>query len=191
MLRQDIQENPDNKELLHQIYYLDYVKIPSYFYNSSIVSLYSLLENSLNNLCDKIQSETNLVIRLNDLAGSNIIQKARKFLAKFANVDFSVVDKEWLRIVDFQKLRNLIVHQNAQLKNPDLNDNETEDYKILKRFESIDIDNSNRIFYITDGKILIEFLSLIENFMSDVSSQISKRSFKIFEIVDKPIDLPF
>lgn len=187
--QQDIKENPDAPSLLKEIYYLDFNKIPSYFYHSSIVSLYSLLENNLTSICDKIQSDTDLVIGLSDLGGVNIIQKARKFLIKFAAIDFSVVDKEWLRITDYQKLRNLIVHSNSQLKSSD-NNNGNDDFKIISKFKGIDIDNHNHIFYITNYKILIDFLKIIENFIQNIISQIEESSFRRFYFVSKDF-LPF
>lgn len=190
-LKQDIQENPDNEIFLRDIYYMDYIKLPSYFYHSSIVSLYSLLENNLNNICDKIQMDTGFVIGLSDLSGSNIIQKARKFLSKFAKIDFMIVDKEWLRISDYQKLRNLIVHQNSQLKSFDLSEKESEDIKTTKKFNGIEIDKHSQIFYITKGEILLDFLALIEKFILSIISQIDDRRFEKFSFVDIYGDLPF
>lgn len=188
-LQHDILENPDAEILLKEMYYLDFNKIPSYFYHSSIVSLYSLLENNLTSICDKVQSDTNLVIGLNDLGGVNIVQKARKFLIKFAEIDFSVVDKEWLRITDYQKLRNLIVHSNSQFKASD-NNNGNDDFKIISKFKGIDIDNHNHIFYITNHDILLDFLKIIEIFIQNIISQIEVSSFRRFHFVSKDF-LPF
>ncbi len=115
-LEKDIQDNQAIEVHLRDMYHLDFIIIPSYFYHSSVVTLYSLLENSLNSLCLIIQEETNFIVGLNDLTGSNIVEKARRFLAKTASIDFEELDNDWMRITDFQKLRNLIVHNNSQIK---------------------------------------------------------------------------
>jgi hypothetical protein len=177
MQKQDIHENPDSEAFFESFYYLDYIKIPSHFYNSSIVSLYTFFETNLNKICDKIQAETDLVIGLNDLAGSNIIQKGRKFLSRFVNVDFDQIDKEWIKITDFQKLRNLIVHQNSQIRN-----NSKEDAKIIEYFNGIKLEKDNS-FFITNADLLFEFLSLIEAFIINIYDQIEKKSFKKFQLV--------
>lgn len=177
LLNQDIQEDPDSEDFFKSFYYLDYIKIPSHFYNSSIVSLYTFFETNLNKICEKIQIEVDLVIGLNDLAGSNIIQKARKFLSKFVNIEFDQIDKEWIRITDFQKLRNLIVHQNSQIKN-----NSKEDHKILAQFNCIKLEKDNS-FFITDAGLLLEFLSRIEIFLVNIYTQIEHKSFRKFQLV--------
>lgn len=177
-LKQDIQEDPDSEDFFKSFYYLDYIKIPSHFYNSSIVSLYTFFETNLNTICEKIQMDVDLVIGLNDMAGSNIIQKARKFLSKFVNVEFEKkIDKEWIRITDFQKLRNLIVHQNSQVKN-----NSKEDHKVLAQFNGIKLEKDNS-FFIINADLLLEFLSRIEAFIINVYTQIENKSFRKFQLV--------
>jgi len=173
-LELDIQENPTLEYGLRGMYHLDYLKIPSYFYHSSIVTLYSLLENNLSFLCIKIQADTNLVIGLNDLTGHNLLEKARSFLVKVANIDFENVDKEWIRISDFQKLRNLIVHNNSQIKDRDSFE------KLLKKFNGIKTYELQNDFHIIDIKLIREFLSVIENFINKIILQIEERTFKQF-----------
>ena len=183
-LKEDILEEPENESFFKEIYYMDYIKLPSYFYHSSLVSIYSFLEKSLNSICDTIQRETDFVIGIGDLNGTNIINRSRKFLSKVAKVDFSIVDKEWLRITDFQKLRNLIVHQNSQLQQFNQNISSSNDIKIISRFSGIEVDESNKFFYIKDKIVLSEFIILIEKFMTDIITQIKNRQFRKFRIVD-------
>ncbi|WP_439185882.1 hypothetical protein [Carboxylicivirga taeanensis] len=192
-LSDDILNNPELEDTFRDFYLLDYIKIPCYFYNSAIVSLYSLLENNLNSLCEIIQTETNFVIGLNDLTGSNIIDKGRRFLIKIANIDFRKVDKEWIRITDYQKLRNLIVHNNSQIKNRET------DFKLLSRFNGIKTYSVEKDFHISDIKVISDFLALIKKFISSLIDQIEERKFKKFITAqvpypfdeDEKIELPF
>ena len=131
----------------------------------------------MNTICEKIQIEVDIVIGLNDLAGSNIIQKARRFLSKFVNIEFDQIDKEWIRITDFQKLRNLIVHQNSHIKN-----NSKEDHKILAQFNGIKLEKDNS-FFIINADLLLEFLSRIEIFLINIYTQIENKSFRKFQLV--------
>ena len=192
-LKEDIQKHPDQEYIFRDFYQVDYIKIPCYFYNSAIVSLYSLLENNINSLCEIIELESTLEIKLKDLAGSNIIDKGRLFLIKIGGVDFEKIDKEWFRIKDFQKLRNLIVHNNAQMRNTE------KDYKLMRKFKEINTYNINieKDFHITDISIVYEFLGLIENFINSILNQIEERQLKKNESDPKSLqysildDLPF
>lgn len=177
LLKQDILEAPDSEDFFKSVYYLDYIKIPSHFYNSSIVSLYTFFETNLNTICEKIQIEVDIVVGLNDLAGSNIIQKARRFLSKFVNIEFDQIDKEWIRITDFQKLRNLIVHENSHIRN-----DSKEDQKLLSQFNGIKLEKDNS-FFIISADLLFDFLSKIEIFLINIYTQIENKSFRKFQFV--------
>lgn len=193
-LKVDISKHPEQEDSFRNFYQIDYIKIPCYFYNSAIVSLYSLLENNINSLCEIIQAETNFVIELRDLAGSNIIDKGRRFLSKIANIDFDKIDKEWIRITDFQKLRNLIVHNNAQMKRP------VKDNNLISKFKEINTYETVKDFHITDISLVYEFLELIDKFIISLADQIEERQFKKFksarkhskfDIYEDVNDLPF
>lgn len=174
-LKVDIQKHPEHEESFRGFYEIDYIKIPCYFYNSAIVSLYSLLETNINSLCGIIQEETNFAIELSDLSGFNIIDKAKRFLSKVANINFEKINKKWNRITDFQKLRNLIVHNNAQMKNPE------KDCNLIRKFGGVNISGIGNDFYITDISLVYEFLELIEKFIVSILEQIEDRKFKKFK----------
>lgn len=188
-LKHDIYHYPELKDQLKDFYEIDYIKIPCYLYNSAIVSLYSLLENNIISLCNIIQLETNSPIGFRDLAGFNVIEKGKFYLEKIANLDFEKLGKEWSSITDFQKLRNLIVHNNAQMKNPE------QDIKLMSRVKIIRVIEQN--FYIKDISLVYEFLGLIEKFIISISDQIGDRKFKKFKSAleikkfDIYDDLPF
>jgi len=179
-LKADIVQNPSLEVHFRYMYHLDFIKLPSYFYHSSIVSLYSLLENKLNSLCDIIQKETELVIGVNEIVGSNIIQRARKYLVKFADIDFSKVENEWQRIADFQKLRNVIVHNNSQIEISNSNKDDNSTIKLLNKFKGVEIDKQDGIFLMTKIEILYEFQTIIEKFISMIIGQLSECDFMKF-----------
>src|SRR4051812_48933325 len=68
LMLQEIAETPENTLALEQIYDEEKLRIPSYFHHSTIVSLYSLLENNLNEICDIIVNKTDFVFKLNDIS---------------------------------------------------------------------------------------------------------------------------
>jgi len=191
-LEVDKKKAPGCEKGLEEIYRIDDLKLPSYFYHSTIVTLYSILESKLNEICRIIKQKTELVVDLKDMAGTNIIEKARKYLIFFAEVDFEIKQNDWKRITDFQKLRNIIIHHNF-LSEEVIN----EDKKISKAielFNSIEYLESSNEFFVKDLSIPEEFLLLIKNFILELVKQINERKFPIHKKVDKPKDfddLPF
>lgn len=103
----------DEKNEFDEYFYDDYymieeIQISMYRY-SVIVSIYSFLENSLNKLCTYLSKKHSYVITLDDLKGMGIV-RARKFLEKMAQVDFSAMNGEWSGLISLNKIRNCIVH---------------------------------------------------------------------------------
>ena len=76
------------------------------------------------------------------------------------------------------------MHQNSQLQQFNQNISSSNDIKIISRFSGIEVDESNKFFYIKDKIVLSEFIILIEKFMTDIITQIKNRQFRKFRIVD-------
>lgn len=181
LMNEEIKENLKDESTIRSIYYFDLIKLPSYFYHSSIVSLYSLLEMNLNTICEKVRKDIGLPIGIKDLAGQNIIQKARNYLCKLKLIDFEKIDKEWIALTNYQKLRNLIVHQNSQLLNS--NDVSNSDgYSIINHFKDIELDRFTNIFYIKDKEVIVEFLLVIEKFILNILDQLNSKEVRNIEI---------
>lgn len=82
---------------------------------STLVSVYSFLENSMNNLCSHLGSRHAYPVKLNDLRGEGIV-RAKDYLDKLAKVDFSALNGEWSHLKTLNKIRNCIVHSEGDIK---------------------------------------------------------------------------
>lgn len=190
LMKIDIQENERDENLYRNIYDFDSLKLSSYFYHSSLVSLYSLLEKNLNLICDQIKYDVGFNIGLEDFAGQNIIKTSKIYLTKLVKIDFDKIDKEWIAITNYQKIRNLIVHQNSQLKYSEINH---EHRKLIRSF-GIELDNSTHNFYIRNRNIIDKFLKIIEKFIFEILDQLTKKEIKNVEFKEddsSPFDIPF
>ena len=88
---------------------------PSKIRYSFLVLLYIVFETRLRAACDEITRRGNLDLKEKELKGSPI-ERARIFLEKVAKV--AVKDQvTWQSIVDFQKVRDCIVHLNGRVEN--------------------------------------------------------------------------
>lgn len=82
---------------------------------STLVSVYSFLESSMNGLCKHLCSRHTYPVELNDLRGEGIV-RAKDYLEKLAKVDFSSINGEWSHLMTLNKIRNCIVHSEGDIK---------------------------------------------------------------------------
>ncbi|HTN05699.1 hypothetical protein [Agriterribacter sp.] len=194
MMQTEVSDFPENKMIIEAIYAEEALILPSYFFHSSIVALYSLLENNLNEICNVIIKETAFAFSISDLGDRNILKRARIFLDKLTNIEFIKIDKSWIKITSIQKLRNLIVHQNAKTKELK---NDIADIIFSYGTTREDIDGLR--FYIHKSQLLDEFLAAIEQMIKEIIDQLSRSNFQRFNKATPtdawgyglPNDLPF
>lgn len=87
---------------------------PSKIRYSFLVLLYVVFETRLKAACDEITERRNLALKENELKGS-AIERAKLFLEKVAEI--TLKDQvPWQDIMDFQKVRDCIVHSNGQIE---------------------------------------------------------------------------
>jgi hypothetical protein len=79
------------------------------FRRSTLVSIYSFLENAMNRLCRYLARKNSYSFALNDLKGEGIV-RARNYLEKSAGADFNLLNGEWSKLKLLNKVRNCIVH---------------------------------------------------------------------------------
>lgn len=82
---------------------------------STLVSVHSFLENSLNSLCRHLYARRTYPVKLDDLRGEGIV-RAKNYLEKLAKVDFIALNGEWSHLMTFNKIRNCIVHCEGDIK---------------------------------------------------------------------------
>lgn len=101
--------------------HLEYNGFVNMIRSSFFISLYSFLETQLNNECLNAQKENSQIkISLSDLHGSGI-NRAKIYMEKVLDTSFSFNnDTNWNEIIFLNKLRNLIIHQEGQVKDTEL-----------------------------------------------------------------------
>lgn len=180
-LDSDVKRSPKDIDVLVQIYDDDFKRIPAYFYHSSIISLFSILEYSLNQISNEIILTTKIPIQLKDLSGTNIVSKSRTFLSKICSIEMPTLDTEWMKITQFQRVRNLIVHHNSHLELGNANNySETNDYKVLRDFKGVDINLNTGKFLLTNAAMIETFFELINTYVNILMDEVSKKRFKLF-----------
>ena len=104
-------ENYLNDSVVGQVVEIE-VEFINRFRSATIIQLYSFLEVELKVYCQKHSKENFKEYSINDLKGSNEIDKIKKYLKQSANIDLGKLP-EWNFINNFRRIRNKIVHNES------------------------------------------------------------------------------
>lgn len=191
LLEEEIDEDKINEAILRMVYQYDLIKLPSYFYHSTIVALYSMFESTLMEICERTKKDLELQLSVNDFSTRDNLGKAVTYLEKLININFYKERKEWNQLNDFRSLRNIIVHQNSQFTS----EPNTKEKELIKRLKYIQFDKSDFTFYVTDPRLINNFLDITCKLFDDIFLQIELKEVKLMEIIDRrpwqPDDCPF
>lgn len=105
-------EEEDENSLLERFSetYYEIEEINTNIYRkSTLVYIYSFLENSMNAICRNLQKGNAYPVLVEDLKGEGIV-RAKMYLEKLAEIDFIHLNTEWSKLMTLNKVRNCIVH---------------------------------------------------------------------------------
>ena len=84
---------------------------------SALLTICGYFEHELDKLCMQYQSEKSFKVALTDIIGKGI-DRSTTYLEKVVGIDVHKTSEEWNHIKMIQKIRNVIVHQDGKLHNP-------------------------------------------------------------------------
>lgn len=131
---------------------------PSMYRKSTLVSLYSYLEHTLNSFCFTLHKMFNTKIEINDMKGDGIV-RAKTFLSKIFGIDFGDANSKWAFLNDLNKIRNCIVHADSDLQsvhNPESIE------KVISKYDGLKIVDNK--FIDIDRNYIFECLENIDSF---------------------------
>ncbi len=183
----EIELDPSKESTLNDFYLKEIQLITSYYYHSSIVLVYTVLENTLTKICSQIQIDTNNTFSVISLANRDNIGKTKEYLELTTKLEFRKIEHIWPRIGQLQKLRNIIVHQNSTFNK------ENEDVRLKNMFRDVVISSDKKTFYISSHTLIDEFIIKMEKLVNVILEDIDSKIFQINPIENKvQIDnLPF
>ena len=134
------------------------------YYSSIIISLYSLLEQSMFKLCKA--AEKNFSLKIYDIAGKGIFQY-KIYLEKVVNIDFSGMNNEWNEITKYNHLRNLFVHTSNTIIHKTESKNRINAIREIKDLKITELANKYVIDFDND-KPVRHFVMVIGRFMRKI-----------------------
>ena len=175
----DIDSRPDDEEILVDLFNREISKLKSYFYHSSIVLVYTLLESSLSHLSEEIKSCTNSKLSLKDLSDNNLIRKSIRYIELTCNIDLKKEKQLYDRICEYQQLRNQIVHSNSRVKGNNPTAMEKNAKALEVTFSGIEINYDSWDFHITDNTLITELVEVVDKFLGIAISKVNSQTFVV------------
>ncbi|MFC1462963.1 hypothetical protein ACFLQU_05080 [Verrucomicrobiota bacterium] len=105
------------------------------FRSCMLVSLYSVVENSLRHLCGHLRKKTKAQISLNEINGQGI-WRAKVYLEKVCGLKLPA--KGWSDVIKLNRIRNCVVHAEGSIK---ACDNPTKLKNIIEHDPALSIDH--------------------------------------------------
>lgn len=145
--------------------------------NSTFVSSFSLFESSFVRICNYGQKEKNIIISVADLGGNSIASKCKKYVEKGLVVDLEDLNNDWKDLTDYNKIRNLIVHNASNFKREkDKSIDKQQMYSFVSKNPYIKQKHEKHgFFYINDNQFVIDFSNKAEKYLLNVIDQILKK----------------
>jgi hypothetical protein len=170
------QEDEDPHQFFEDDIHKYFKVFPVYTYSPMLLSLYGQLENWLKKLCELDSRKGFSKVQVNDLAGNNYIEKSRRYLTLVSEIDLSDVEADWRRIIEIQKIRNLIAHNNSNIvKNRSVSIEKHELYNVLSNDNRIEFDRGKGSFYIKDKEFLFDVIAVIGKYLAAVIDKLKMR----------------
>jgi len=148
--------------------------------NSIYISSFAFFEHHLYSLASIVEDKTSTQIAINDLSGKGII-KYTKYLFLVGNLkNANHSSKDWQAIIQFQKVRNIIVHNGGMMI--------SDKTKKLENHECFGFLNKHKVVMAgTFGLIRIKDLKFIEGFKDvtcKISDDLTSEIIEVFKIIE-------
>jgi len=134
---------------------------------SIVVTIYSTLETTLNDLCNYLKRSKKLLLELNEVKGDGIM-RAKLYLEKGCLINFPKDSREWKEIEKFNAIRNCIVHAEGnveEVKSP------TKLKNIIKNTDGLSLDRSIERFVRIESAYILSIIDCIEKFIENVHEE--------------------
>jgi hypothetical protein len=144
------------------------------YYNSLILTSYSVFEHSLKLICNFIDNHYTLTERFDD-KHNDILGNCIKFLkgTLLVNLNDEEIDKIFMHIKNVNKLRNLIAHNNGNLIKDKSKPIESQSYYNFLKLDKLLIIIGNGQVYVDNDEYIRSFVEESEKFLNLIIKQLN------------------
>lgn len=135
--------------------------------NSVFLTIYSMFEHELLNICLICKKAEGLALGPKDLTGRNYIGQCKKFITKLVGVNLDSLNQEWEKIQKYQQLRNTITHRSGKITDP-----KPDIIDFIDQTDGVSIDTTKSIITIDTVEFLKELIDLIIKYLTSITKEI-------------------
>lgn len=152
-------ENIENK-------YLDFLDL---FSKSTLVALYSLNENFLNNLCDLASQTFEQKIKVSHFNSRDYLKASFNYLELVIDLPKEPFENQITKLQDIQKIRNKIIHAGSQIKSKTILE------LVAKYSDSFIYDEETHFLRVKSSKFTKDFFNLLKNLYHELLWNLEKK----------------
>ena len=185
-LKEIIAENPEDLQDIYEdfateygIYDSKYIELAN---NSMLITSYSFFENQLKEIAKMLNKSLIVKAGIYTNSQGSYAEKLKNEIYTITGLDFSSLNSVYAKIDEYRLVRNIIVHNGANLLEvigtPLISQ---QNYSLINSKPEITINADSGDFYITNKKFVFDFLDLIENYLTELIKkfdQLNKNNMK-------------
>lgn len=163
-------------EFYEDEYYMQNEFFPNLLYSSSLTSVYSIYEYSLNNLCETFGKILSHKLKPKEIASRNYVGRSFIYLDKVIGVNVNSVNIEKQYLINLQELRNKMVHNDGNIwveKDKPLNEQRL--YPFVNTNASLKLKDNGEVFIINSA-IIVEAIDKVEAILKVVLNELKSKS---------------
>ncbi len=114
----DFIKNELMKGIKYQYNYEIKENLQQVLWSSLFITTYSFFETSLSYMCKYYAENANCSIKLNDIYGKGFL-RSRTYFKKVMNINFPDDKPSWSHIVKYNRIRNILAHNDGYIEKPE------------------------------------------------------------------------
>jgi len=153
----------------YEMYSTRYIELAN---NGSLLISYSFFENRIKSISRYINQYLVIKQRVyTHTRGLSFAENLRNDIYWATGLDFTSLDTIWANLDKYRKIRNVIVHNGANLFEeeflPLINQ---KNYSLISSITQIEINRENGDFYIKDKRFVLDYLDMIDDYFKKLFS---------------------
>jgi hypothetical protein len=171
MVKEMVDRNPKDEQDIYDhysdqydVYDTKYVELAN---NGTLVNAYSFFEHQLKDICRTLKKfMVNKKGTYRHQGNLSYAENLRNEIIAITGLDFSSLTGQWTTLDKYRKVRNVIVHNGANLfeeEGKPLTDQKN--YGLVSSFGQIKINADNGDFYIIDKELVADYLDLVDDYL--------------------------
>lgn len=174
MVNEMVAQNPDDAQDIYEhfsdqyaMYETKYVELIN---NGSLVNSYSFFEHQLKDIVRTLKKfVTNPKGTFKHRKNLSYTENLRNEILAITGLDFSSLATDWTTLDKYRILRNIIVHNGANLLEKEGTAlTEQTNYSLVNTFSKIKINRDNGDFFITDKELVADYFDLVDRYLKNV-----------------------